>query len=118
MAPFKLAGVFLIKFLTQLNCREIFCYLFSISFFFLGGEIFCCDFHVRFFSFLFFSFLFGNDLIWFRVIRRDDSCDWGYYYIIMVAVWTKQFHFTGRIQVLFFFKNKFNIEIWGIFFLN
>ncbi len=66
--PFKLAGVFLIKFLTRLNCREIFCYLFSISFFFFFVEKYFAAIFI-FVFFFFFSFLFGNDFIWFRVIR-------------------------------------------------
>ncbi len=59
--PFKLAGVFLTKFFNLIKLqRNILLFIFNI-FFFLVEKYFCCHFHNR--LFLFFSFLFGNDLI-------------------------------------------------------
>ncbi len=61
--PFKLAGVLLIKFFNSIKLQRKYFAIYFQYFFLLGGEIFCCCFHNRFFSFSPFSFLFGNDFI-------------------------------------------------------
>jgi len=74
------------------------------------------------FSFSSFSFLFGNDFIWFRVIRS---------YINIIIILLLYYYYGGRISstnqtipfygsdssvVVVFFFHFFNIEILGNFF--
>ncbi len=113
MPPFKLAGVFLIKFLTRLNCREIFCYLFSISFFFFFcGEIFCCDFHFRLFLFFLGTILFGSELSGVILILLLLY----YYYGGRISSTDQTIPFYGSDSSVVFFFHFFNIEILEIFF--
>ncbi len=90
---FKLVDVFLIKFFNLIKLQRKYFAVYFQYLFLLGGKIFCCCFHNRFFPP--FSFLFGNNFI-----NMDQTIPF----------------YGSNSNVVFF--HFFNIEILGHFFFN